>query len=142
MNYKLFCDNINDYFDNVKPRSWTENPADCKQQQVLNTSVSNHKIQMSTDSDLEKRMQNRVKIMRHGCKYLDKIDKLMTSEKTNMNQLLKFHKSIYDLKQPFESKIMKRKQCRIALKNISSIKLGMISKTLFLFLSWKFLKSD
>ena len=131
MNYKLFCDNINDYFDNVKLRNWTENPADCKQQQVLDASVNNHKIQMSTDSELEKRMQNRVKIMRHGCKYLDIIDKLMTSEKTSINQLLKFHQSIYDLKQPFESKIMKRKKCRIALKNISSIKLGTISKTVF-----------
>ena len=142
MNYKLFSDNINDYFDNVKPRSWTENPADCMQQQVLNVSVSDHEIQMSTDSELEKRMQNRVKIMRHGCKYLDIIDKLMTSEKTSINQLLKFHQSIYDLKQPFESKIMKRKKCRIALNNISSIKLGMSSKTLFLFISCKFLKSD
>ena len=134
MNYKLFSDNINDYLDNMKPRSWTENPADYKQQQELNISVSNHKIQMSTDSELEKIMQNRVKIMRHGCKYLDIIDKLMTSEKTNINQLLKFHQSIYDLKQPFESKIMKRKKCRIALKSISSIKLGKISKTLFVYL--------
>ena len=142
MNYKLFSDNIKDYFDNLKPRSWTENQADYKQQQLLNVSVSNHKIQISTDSELEKRMQNRVKIMQHGCKYLDIIDKLMKSEKTNINQLLKFHQSIYDLKQPFESKIMKRKKCRIALNNISSIKLGMSSKTLFLFVSYKFLKSD
>lgn len=116
----------------MKPRSWTENPADCQQQQEFNVSVSNRKIQMVTDSELEKRMQNRVKIMHHGCKYLDIIDKLMTSEETNINQLLKLHQSIYNLKQPFESKIMKRKKCRIALKNISSIKLGMISKTVFL----------
>ena len=134
MNYKLFSDNINDYFDDVKPRSRTENQADCKQQQEMNATVSNHKIQMSTDSELEERMQNRVKIMHHGCKYLDIIDKLMTSEKTNINQLLKFHQSIYDLKQPFESKIMKRKKCRIAVKSISSIKLGKISKTLFVYL--------
>ena len=125
MNYKLFSDNINDYFYNVKQRSWTETPVACKQHQELNVSVSQR---MPTDSELQKRMQTRVKIMQHGCKYLDIIEKLMTSKETKINQLLNFHQSIYELKQPLERVTMKRKSCRIAFKNISSIKLGKISK--------------
>ena len=133
MNYKLFSDNINDYFNNVRTRSWIGTPADCKQLENLNVSVSNRKIQMPTDSELQKRMQKRVKIMQHGCKYLDIIEKLMTSENTKINHLLKFHQSIYDLKQPLQSKIIQRKNCRIAFKNISSIKLGEISKMIISF---------
>ena len=133
MNYKLFSDNINDYFNNVRTRSWIGTPADCKQLENLNVSVSNRKIQMPTDSELQKRMQKRVKIMQHGCKYLDIIEKLMTSEETKINQLLNFHQSIYELKQPLERGTMKRKSCRIAFKNISSIKLGKISKLLIIY---------
>ena len=126
MNYKLFSDNINDYFYNVKPRMWTETPACCKQHQQLN--VSNREFKMPTDSELQKRMQTRVKIMQHGCKYLDIIERLMTTKDAKINQLLNFHRSIYELKQPLESKTRKRKPCRIAFKNMSSIKLGKISK--------------
>ena len=125
MNYKLFSDNINDYFYHVKPRSWTETPAACKQHQELNVSVSQR---MPTDNELQKRMQTRVKIMQHGCKYLDIIERLMTTKDAKINQLLNFHRSIYELKQPLESKTRKRKPCRIAFKNMSSIKLGKISK--------------
>ena len=125
MNYKLFSDNINDYFYNVKPRSWTETSVACKQHQELNVSVSQR---MPTGSELQKRMQTRVKIMQHGCKYLDIIEKLMTSKETKINQLLNFHQSIYELKQPLERGTKKQKSCRTAFKNISSIKLGKISK--------------
>ena len=72
--------------------------------------------------------RKRVQIMQHGCKYMDIIYWLMISHKTKINQLLKFHQAIYDLKQPMISNIMKRRHCRTAYKNTTSIKLGKVSR--------------
>ena len=89
-------------------------------------------IRLANDNELENIMQQRRHIMEHGCKYMDIINYLMTSENTQINQLLKFHQSIYDLNQPLISKLIKRQHCRTAYKNISSIKLGKVSKKITL----------
>ena len=72
----------------------------------------------SVKPDMNKIFEHRRRVMELGCYFLDEIAKLMADENVEFEQLIKFHRDIYELK----LKAKKSSSCRTRHQNLTSVR--------------------